>query len=491
MKSLGPFPELGRFNANKRSHTLLRRLVVIDLLIRGHVTGIPLTDADAMTEVWSGLVRRQELHGRGSPDARELVLLRLADLELTGSNRLDVISTLDNAALDGLRRDGLLRISPNDPFTIGPEFAHDEVRRYAVARLLLAGETPASNILQVGAPRWTLSAAQLACQVWLRWPETIRAPLRGRFTKLQASFDAVVEADHGTRWGDVPGEALLALTNPEAVLRDAWLELRANNSAGLQRLARLLDQRFSDDNGIIDIIAVEPVIALMLEDHVPWRSGEHAEGLFRAWLRGLVVANTAAGHKLRIMLRERLVEECKAADRRLDEKQEAAAAARAARTQEEIDKERQFEEKHSWMFAEIGYGGHRQHRQQRPEIPYEIKNEIVLELFALLGPDLGHDGEAILRRVARDAPSWLAPAVEELFTGRALANYRRGFLAQLTEAYYLDDEADGSDIFDDGIRRHHARGFGISPLASWYRGPFMPLFQTDFRNGVCNTQSLA
>ena len=154
------------------------------LLIRGHVTGIPLTDADAMTEIWSGLVRRRELHERGSPDARELVLLQLADLELKGSNRLDVISTLDNAALDGLRRDGLLRISPNDPFTIGPEFAHDEVRRYAVARLLLTGETPASSILQAKAPRWTLSSAQLACQVWLRRPETIRAPLRGRFTKF-------------------------------------------------------------------------------------------------------------------------------------------------------------------------------------------------------------------------------------------------------------------------------------------------------------------
>ena len=478
------FPELGRFSANKRSHTLLRRLVVIDLLIRGHVTGIPLTDADAMTEIWSGLVRRRELHERGSPDARELVLLQLADLELKGSNRLDVISGFDDAALDGLRRDGLLRISPDDPFTIGPEFAHDEVRRYAVARLLLAGETPASNILQVGAPRWALSAAQLACQVWLRRPETSRASLRGRFTTLQASFDAIVEAGHGTRWGDVPGEALLALTNPEAILRDAWLELRANNSAGLQRLARLLDQRFRDDNGIIDISAVEPVISLMLEDHVPWRSGEHAEGLFRAWLRGLVVANTAAGHKLRIMLHERLVEECKAADRRFVEKQKAAAAARAARTKEEIDKERQSDEKHSRIFTEIGYGGHRQRRQQRPEVPYEIKNEIVLELFALLGPDLRHDGEAILLRVAQDAPSWLAPAVEEPLTGRALANYRRGLLARLSEAYYLDEEAEGSDIFDYGIRHHRARGFGISPLASWYRGPFLPLFQTDFHNGV-------
>ncbi len=61
--------------------------------------------------------------------------------------------------------------------------------------------------------------------------------------------------------------------------------------------------------------------------------------------------------------------------------------------------------------------------------------------------------------------------------------YRRGFLAELTEAYYVDDE-DGSGFQEDGIRDHHARGMGVTPLAAWYRGPFMPLFQTDFRNGV-------
>ena len=70
------------------------------------------------------------------------------------------------------------------------------------------------------------------------------------------------------------------------------------------------------------------------------------------------------------------------------------------------------------------------------------------------------------------------------FTGRALATYRRGFLAELTEAYYLDDEEDGSGFHEDGIRDHDARAFGVTPLAAWYRGPFMALFQSDFRNGV-------
>ena len=411
-----------------------------------------------------------------------MALLRLAELDLAGGDRLDVISKIDPAALDGLRRDGLLRTPPDDPFTIGPEFAHDEVRRYAVARLLLANRTPASRLMTAGAPRWSLAAARLACQELLAKPDTATTPLQGRFAALQASFDAVVDAGHGARWGDVPGEALLKLGNPAAVLRDAWPELLADDAAGLRRLARLVDQRLCNDNGIVDVIAIEPIITLLLEDHAPWRAGEYAQDLLRAWLRAHVVANTAASNRLRVLLRERLVETCAVADRRLTEERKAAAAARTARTPEQVEQERRFVGSHRELFSEIGYG--RRQRRQRPEVPREMKDKIVIELLALLGPDLGNDGEAILRRVAQDAPSWLAPAVEEIFTGRALASYCRGLLAQLTEAYYLDEEADGSGLSDDGVRGHHARSVGVFTLAAWYRGPFMPLFQSDFRNGV-------
>ena len=479
---VGTFWELERLNANPRSRELLRRLVLVDLLVRGQVSGTPLTDADAMNEVWSGLVRRREMSDRGSPDARETALLRLAELELGEGERLDVVSRIDSAALDGLRRDGLLRTSTEVPFQIGPEFAHDEVRRYAVARLFLASDSPASRLLRAAAPRWSLAAARLACQAWLGRPDTSMAPLAGRFVALQASFDLLVAAGHGGRWSDVPGEALLALADPEALLRDAWPELLADGAAGLRRLARLVDQRLRDGNGVVDVIAVEPIIALLLEDRAPWRSGDHARDLLRDWLRGHVVANTDAGHRLRILLCERLVEACAAADRRLSAEREAAEAARAARTPEEVEQERQLLERHSVLFSEIGYGGRRP--RQRPEVPREIKNKDVLELLALLGPDLGDDGEAILRRVAKDAPSRLAPAVEELFTGRALATSRRGLLAEVTEAYYLDDDVDGFDFHAEGVRRHHARSVGTLPLAAWYRGPFMSLFQSDFRNGV-------
>ena len=289
------FTELENLNASLRSRELLRRLVVVDLLVRGRVRRVPLSDADAMREVWYGLVRRREVSDRGSPDARELVLLKFAALALgdvDSVERLEVIGGLDPTVLAGLRHDGLLGTSRDQPFMIGPEFAHDEVRRYAVARLLLADNAPASRIMQAGAPRWSLAAARLACQELLAEPDTATTPLRGRFAALQASFDALVDAGHGARWGDVPGEALVTLAHPGAVLRDAWRELLADDAAGLRRLARLVDQRLHDDNGFVKIHAVEPIITLLLEDQAPWRFSEYSQSLFR----GLVARTRRCGY---------------------------------------------------------------------------------------------------------------------------------------------------------------------------------------------------
>ena len=275
------FPELERLHANPRSREILRRLVVVDLLVRGGPAGIPLSDADAMQEVWSGLVRRRGRSDRGHPDAREIALLRLAEISLSGDERLEAIVGLDPAALAGLRRDGLLQRPPDNPFMIGPDFAHDEVRRYAVARLLLEDRKPTARILSAGAPRWALGAARLACQALLGEPDTSAYPLQGRFNTLQASFDQLVQSGYGARWGDVPGEALVTLADFSEVLRDAWPELRADDYAGLQRIARLVDQRLRKENGTVDHVAIEPIVELLLEDEAPWRLGEYAVDLLR------------------------------------------------------------------------------------------------------------------------------------------------------------------------------------------------------------------
>lgn len=480
-KIVDTFPELGNIYGNSRSRELLRRLVVVDLLVRGGVTGVPLSDTDAMREVWSGLVRRRESSVRGHPHARELALLRLADLEFVGGDRLSVIGGIDAEALAGLHQDGLLQTSEENPFLIGPVFAHDEVRRYAVARLLLSGNDPAAKLLNAGVPRWALSAARLAVGTLLEQPDEPHTPLTGRLSKLQASFDALVEAGHGARWGDVPGEALISIPDSSTVLLDAWTYLKGNDGAGVRRLERLVDQRLRDDNGLVNPISIEPIISLMLEDSEPWRAGEYASNLLKDWLRGHLAARTPTSHPLRVRLRERLMESYVESDRHLEERLRAQAA---AQTHRDSGPALQSEQVHSeWFVSALDYG--RSPRRERPQVPSVCRDRDYLELLALLGPDLGDEGEAILKRIAQDAPSLLAPSLEALFTPLALSQYRRGLLAELTEAYYLDAEGLGGRFDDDGIRRHDPRYSSIwQPLSAWHRGPFWVLFQTDLGGGI-------
>ncbi|TGG91619.1 MAG: ATP-binding protein [Aphanocapsa feldmannii 277cV] len=476
------FSELKPLNANPRSRELLRRLVVVDLLVRGGISGVPLTDVDAMNEVWSRLVRRRGKSDRGSPDKRELALLKLAELDLGKGERLDVINGIDSAALDGLRRDGLLRPPLEDPFKIGPEFSHEEVRRYAVARLLLsARDGPASRLTQTGAPRWSLAAARLACQAWLTCQPDTTAPLsKDRLGVLQRSFDALVESGHESRWGDVPGEALLKLSDPKALLRNAWPGLLADNGRGLQRLARLVDQHHRDCNNIVDVAVVEPIIEILLKELVPWKSGKHAKdllrdllNLLREWLKGHAMKKTIAGHPLRILLRQDLVEAWRAGERHLSKECNAQTAARDEGIPEKAEHEHQLT---------VG------------ELLREFKDEIVLVLLALLGSDLGDDGVAILRKVAKDEPWQLGPMVDDphqSLVSLALINVERenigrGLLAELTEAYYLDDNIDVTSLHwleDWGVRPHGPRG-PTEPRAAWFYGPFIWLFRSDFCNGV-------
>ena len=479
------FPELERLSEKTRSRELLRRPVVVDLLVRSGVQGMPLTEADAMGEVWSGLVLRSDTPDRGIPDAREHALLRLADRDLRSSNRLEALGQINQEALAGLRRDGILTSSEDNPFAMGPEFAHDELRRYAIARLLLGSGDVVGTIHQAGAPRWVLGAARLACQALLAAADTPANRLSGRLVRIQASFDSLVNAGHSRRWGDVSGEALLTLADPSEVLADAWTELRSDDGAGLRRLARLADQRLRDANGLVSTPSIEPVISLLLEEATPWKLGEYARTLIREWLHGLITAGTPAGHPLRVRLRELLVEECAGAERSLLEHQQACADERARRTPEEVERDRLHQEQNRYLLAEIGWGG--PEPKLRPQVPSDITDEAVVEFLALAGPDLDGEGTAILRRIAKDAPASLAPALEQPLAGQALSTAERGLLAELTEAYYLNsDYGDAVPLLPmwDGIRGHHAVAYDRFGFCAWYRGPFMALLRTDFRSGV-------
>jgi hypothetical protein len=470
------FPELARVATNPRSRELLRRLVVVDLLVRSGLGGVPLTEADVMAEVWNGLVRRRERQDRGSPTAREHVMLQLAERELSGASPLSLVGHIDAETVDALRQDGLLRASDSQWQPL-PTFGHDELRRYAAARVLLATDDLAATFTTFGAPRWALSAVRLACQEILARPDSTTDSLHGRFVRVQTAFE-LIAVSHGQRWADVPSEALLTLADPMPVLRDAWVDLRGGDAAGLRRLLRVVGQRHRV-GGVVDLAIIEPIIELLVDEDTPWAAEKEIAGALRDWLIAAVTHDVPSGHPLRTKLRNSLIATCDTAEQSLRDRMagvQAAAEQRQSGPASRLGRE-------SSLLRELGVGGRR--RRPRPDVPPELLGETLLELLALLGPDLGDDGEKVLRRVAADAPGRLAPAVDEVIVGRSLAAYGRGLLADLVEAYYIDDEEDGFGygIGDDGIRSHQSR-LPIWPMAAYYRGPFRELFSTDFVRGV-------
>lgn len=136
----------------------------------------------------------------------------------------------DDAAVDALRRDQL--VAPSGMFDDGPQFAHDEVRRYAAALRLARTRDPGNLLDRAGAPRWALSAAQLAC---LGHFERTDVDPAAAFTDAVTGF-AGLAARHGERWADVPVErrwshATLASTCGRSFRRPPRLRMASTCSA--------------------------------------------------------------------------------------------------------------------------------------------------------------------------------------------------------------------------------------------------------------------
>jgi hypothetical protein len=481
------FPALQRLVDNARARELLRRPIVIDLLARAGDLGLPLSESQALDHIWRHLVRNGDRQDRGAPDARERVMLQLAAHEIHKGDVDDLLGRLDHAAVDGLRRTGLLLPASGLPWERVPSFKHDLLRAYSVARLLLAERDPAAALTAIGAPRWTLPSARLACEIVLAAPDEPSHPRSGRFAVLQADFDAIASGGRGERWSDVPTEALLAVPEANELLENAWRTLVDDESQGLGRLIRVMRGRHQR-SGILDPTVAEPVVARVLESGTSAVAGEVAE-LMRDWLRALVLRGTPAGHATRIKLRESVLGQCAENERALDEQEAARQAELAARTPEQVaaDEERRK------RLAALSDFPMSLRRRGRPEPtrhrPYLWIKDTQVEHLALLGPDLGENGEAILRRIAEDEPHWLDHAVEPLLAGQSLVSYSPQLLIDLAAAYYIehDDEDDdgfgrSGGLLDDGIRGHRFSGFG--PLASFTHGPFLALFRADYRGGV-------
>ena len=481
-EAVGTFPALTSLNHERRGTWLLARPGLLSLLLRSHA---PLTipdrsfsEAAVFAAVWSGLVRHHEsAAGDGTnPDEREGALLALARRALEPDASAGGSPT---RALRSLRSDGLLMAAgPTAAWSPGYEFGSDLIRDFAVARLMVVEGY--GRLFAAGAPRWSLRAARLSCQVALaRVGEDSEQACR----EQQAAFDRIA-TEHGNRWADLPVEAALGLPDVGELLAESWDRLAADGGSGLRRILRLVKQRHTC-GGVADIQVASPLARLLLEREWPSALQPAAEEFLAAWLRGLIAGDALTGDRTRIALRTRIERKVAAAEQQARKLAEANASGPTARTSDS-DAEDEPQPR----------------TRERDDPPEELCHESTLRFLALLGRDLGASGETLLRRVAKSDPASLLAAVESRQAGTALGQYAPGLLIDLVEAYYIDDahltsyDADdvylGADgmaytmydaLFTAGIRPHDVPGLD-APLPAYQRGPFLAMLCSDFAGGV-------
>ncbi len=467
-------PALQRLASVPHSRELLRRAALADLLARAGGDDLPLSDSAAMDAVWAGLVRDHERTVRGTPDARDNVLRQLAANALE-PGRVE-LGQLDAEALDGLKRDGVLH-SSESTWSAAPSFTHDILRTYAVAKVLGEEAHPVERLKRYSTPRWALPAMRLVVEKRLRSDApTARLTLQ----EAQNMFDELADSGAGLRWADVPSEAALGLPEARQLLAGSWDELIAEDGDGLKRSLRVVDLRFRR-SGVLDRLVAQDLAALLLEHG--WPDGANAEvtEFIEGWLLSLVVVPTPGSDSNRQHLLELILHRVSEGDRREREFAEEQAARLASRTPEEVA-EAEARAAHFAAFSSILDEEDDDFDVPARDLPGELTFESTVRCLAFLGPDLGSEGEALLRRVADRDPYRLAPALESPLAGAAVAQYSPKLLADLTEAYYIDRRFRHDGNGDYGIRHHEPGGFG--PLAAHYLGPFLALFRSDFVGGV-------
>ncbi|MEU0376236.1 hypothetical protein ABZ093_02900 [Streptomyces cyaneofuscatus] len=420
------------------ANSLLRRPVVLDLLARtGTEPDSTLGEWECLDLVWSRVVRGDGRPGVGSAEAREQTLLAVAAATMKLPEGHRPLAGVDAAAVDALRRDHLL--APANRYRNQPDFAHDEVRRYATAILLVRSQSLTELLQAAGAPRWALSAATLACKGLLKAPDT--RPVR-MFIELRSHWQ-VFAAAHGPRWSDVPVEAVLETPFAYECIKSACEDQSVDLVLG--DVVRVVQQRHKV-NGLVDHLITNPVVQILLDEKKPWDVSEESFELLADWLQALSLANIPAGDELRIRLRGRLLAYWNSFSLRK-------------------------------TGADVPSGRSLQRRRRRGELDYHLTRENFVETLALLGPDIDDAIEACLRVIADNAPAFLAPAADAPLSARALAQKDPELLAALMMAYYIDDET--SWHRDEGVRGHQGRwrGFGV-PFFQYYFGGFWQLFQT-------------
>lgn len=419
------FGVLARLNGDSRADWLLGRPGLVDALLRSGTVVEPmnvLCEADVFSAVWRGLVRRDERREPGMTTAedRENAVLAVA------RRTLGLVAVrASGASVAELKSDGVLRI-PNDPaFSSGDEFSTDLFRDFSLCRLFL---TEGWGILtEAGAPRWSIRAARLACQAYL-----LRGDRHQSWSLLSREFGSIART-MGSRWAEVPYEALLTLSDAESAIHELWTKLEEADFSGLRTLLRLAEQRYVQGT-FGDPFALAPVVKAVFVDQPLFNrgSGANSSGLSKA-IRQLVLAWTRG----------------------------VASA--------------------QWGEEELRQDVRDVVLAQSPP----LYDEFAVELLATLGPDIDDRTEAWLREVASQRPDNLHPAVESTAVAISMSATHPNLLLDLAESYYVEvpepkQSLGRMGLFDDGIRDFkHGLGLGLGvPQSAWYYGPFFRLLNT-------------
>lgn len=418
------FPALARLGGDGRAGWLLGRPGLVDVLLRTGQELDPaefLCEADVFSAVWRSLIRCNEERAAGaaSPDDRERAVLSVAKRVLG----LPSDPVAGNAAAE-LRSDGVLRLPNNPAFSPGDEFSTDLFRDFAICRLFIVEGWQALET--TGAPRWSIRAARLGCQAALLAQGTATA-----WNTLTANFAPIAGA-HGTRWSEVPFEALLTLGGADQAIRELWDSLIEGDATALATLLRLAEVRFISGT-FGDVFVLAPLVKVAFCERPIIPNGQHfgrrtlrevINALVLAWLRGMAAAQLQP-NSLRQSVRDAILLEAR---------------------------------------------------------PYY--DEFAVEALATLGPDLDERAEAWLRNVARERPGSLNAAVESFVVAASMSLARPDVLLELAEAYYIElpqpRDRWGGQTLGDGIRDFkHGLGLGFgAPAAAWYYGPFFRLLNS-------------
>ncbi|MFD1547313.1 hypothetical protein [Nonomuraea guangzhouensis] len=304
---LASAPELAVMAEDMRSRWLLRRLGLVNLLLRAARRGAVLPDAlacesDVYKVYHSAVVLNLGMAVNGvPPDDRAAALGTIAERMLGKP----WTPTLSGAALASLRSDGILT-SIGDGSAIGEEtFAHDILRDFATAwRLFQEGGT---DLLEIKGPRWAIRAARILCQERIR-PGT---GLRPRWAQMYDDFRRLASV-HGSRWEEIPWEAVLS-TGWSAEVLDALSERLLSEPSLLEQLLRCTMLRFGED-AACDPVTGGPVVAWLARhgDVLTRRHDDLRDDVVLAWLRGVSRLETRGDNvdhhrPTRVLLRDSLV----------------------------------------------------------------------------------------------------------------------------------------------------------------------------------------